>query len=323
MTSWPMANRTVVDIGGSTLDLTFDRQLPNAFRGKSYFPKELAYTVGMEKWCAIANTSYQTSDEIGIICATAGKVVAQMPETNNVIVDLGAANSPKFEPYLEAFLAQGKKVTYVALDINRSSLSEHVNHAADKFPGVVCVGLWGDFSQGDRFYQHITGNRIFLSLGSIFYNAPDQMCVDRCLEVRHHLSGADALIVGQDGPSPDESAGTQKAYSTRAYHEFFSNYLQGIQEHAGIVADVAKAWSYESKMIASMHYFKVTALERMVCGRYNNYVIPEGTVYTMFPSWKRGEQEIHNITQEQGLNIETLGKAPSSGMRQYIIKPKN
>ena len=322
-TSWPQANRTIIDIGGSTLDLTFDRQLPDAFRGQGYFPKELAYTHGMEKWNVIAGTSYQTSDEMSIIAATAGNVVSKMPETNNVIIDLGAANSPKFEPYVQAFLNQGKKVTYVALDINEGSLTDHINRAADRYSGVTCIGLWGDFSQGDRFYKQITGNRIFLSLGSILYNAPDQMCVDRCLEVKAHLSCFDRLIVGQDGPSAGQSASTHKAYGTAAYHDFFTTYLSGIQKHAGIATDPKTAWAYESKLINTMHFFEVTALKEMVCQRYGGYVVKKGTKYVMFPSWKRGEEEIHDITNKQGLKIMTLGKSPSSGMRQYLVQPKN
>jgi len=321
--SWPQANRTVIDIGGSSLNLTFDRQLPDAFRGKGYFPKELAYTYGMEKWNVIASTSYQTSDEITIISATAGNVVSQMPKTGNVIIDLGAANSPKFEPYVQGFVNQGKEVIYVALDINKGSLTDHINRAADRFPDVTCIGLWGDFSQGDRVYQNIKGNRIFLSLGSIFYNAPDQMCIDRCLEAKAHLSGYDRLIVGQDGPSPGESASTHKAYGTAAYADFFNNYLSGIQKHAGIVADPKTAWAYESKLINTMHFFEVTPLKEMVCQRYGGYVIKKGTRYVMFPSWKRCEEEIHDITKKQGLKIMTLGKSPSSGMRQYLVQPKN
>ncbi|RBR25498.1 uncharacterized protein FIESC28_01736 [Fusarium coffeatum] len=320
---WPQANRTVIDIGGSSLNLTFDRQLPDAFRGQGYFPKEMAYTYGMDKWNVIAGTSYQTSDEISIISATAGKVVSDMPKTNNVIVDLGAANSPKFEPYVNAFVNQGKQVTYIALDINKESLTAHINRAADRFPGVSCIGLWGDFSQGDKFYKNIIGNRIFLSLGSIFYNAPDQMCVDRCLEVKAHLSGLDRLIVGQDGPSAGESANTHKAYGTAAYVDFFNTYLAGIQKHAGIVADPKTAWGYESKLINTMHFFEVTALKKMVCQRYGGYVVRKGTKYVMFPSWKRGEEEIHDITNKQGLKIMTLGKSPSSGMRQYLVQPQN
>ncbi|KAI1070773.1 hypothetical protein LB507_006822 [Fusarium sp. FIESC RH6] len=321
--SWPAANRTVLDIGGSSLNKIFDFQLPDAFRGEGYFPKELAYTYGMEKWNVIAGTSYQTSDEIAIISATAGNVVSQMPKTGNVIVDLGAANSPKYEPYIHAFLNQGKEVTYVALDINRDSLVAHVNRAADNYPGVTCIGLWGDFGHGDTFYHNIKGNRIFLSLGSIFFNAPDEMCWDRCLFFRGHLSGFDRLIVGQDGPSAGESGSTHKAYTTAAYADFFTTYLSGIQSQAGIVADPKTAWAYESKLIKTMHFFKVTALEEMICQRYDGHVIKKGTTYIMFPSWKRGEEEIHDITKKNGLKIMTLGKSPSSGMRQYLIQPLN
>ncbi|KAF5022886.1 hypothetical protein F66182_5046 [Fusarium sp. NRRL 66182] len=322
--AWTAANREVVDIGGSQLGNTFDTQLPRAFKGEEYFPKELAYTVGMDKWCRIADTSYQTTDEMAIIEATAAGIVADMPADGSVIVDLGAANSKKFEPYVHAFIQQGKSCTYIALDLNKQSLTDHVAKAADKFPSVKCIGLWGNFQQGDKFFAHITGHRIFLSLGSIFFNAPDSMCVDRCAEFRKHLafSPFDRLIVGQDGPSVIESSKTHKAYNTAAYDDFFTTYLGGIQAHAGIVADVKSAWTYQSKLDNGMHFFEVVAQHEMVCTLYDDFVVKAGTAYTMFPSWKRGEMEIHDITTDQGMKIKTLGKAASSGMRQYLVQPE-
>ncbi|KAF9761278.1 hypothetical protein IL306_003878 [Fusarium sp. DS 682] len=322
--AWAPVNKTILDIGGSSLDTTFDNQLPDAFKGKGYFPKEVAYTTGMKHWCEIADHSYQTTDELDIIKSTAMNIVADMPDTGSVIVDLGAANSRKFVPYVEAFIAQGKLCTYVALDICHASLKEHVNKAAAEFPQITCVGLWGNFIQGDKYFKELPNPRIFLSLGSIFFNAPDDMCVDRCDEFVKHLSGSprSKLIVGQDGPSGTEASSTHAAYQTKAYDTFFTAYLKGIQQHAGIVADATTAWTYESKLNHSMHYFEVVAQRDMICHRYDNYVVKSGTVYTMFPSWKRGEAEIHSIAQAQGLKIATLGKAPRSGMRQYLIQPR-
>ncbi|SPJ72962.1 uncharacterized protein FTOL_02691 [Fusarium torulosum] len=294
--TWAPANREIIDIGGSKLNNTFDTQLPQAFKGQEYFPKEVAYTTGMDKWCNIADSSYQTFDEMKIIEATAGSIAYNIPTHVGTIIDLGAANSLKFEPYVKAFLAQNKTCVYVALDICRASLNEHVDKAATKFPGVLCVGLWGNFQQGDLYFHNIPGPRVFLSLGSIFYNAPDNMCVDRCVEFKNHMASNpfDCLIVGQDGPSATESTDSHKAYGTKEYHAFFTTYLAG---HSDRKDDLHP--------------------------RYNNFIVEAGTEYTMFPSWKRGEEEIHKITKEIGLNIRTLGKAANSGMRQYIIQPQN
>ncbi|KAF5620055.1 4-dimethylallyltryptophan n-methyltransferase [Fusarium sp. NRRL 52700] len=281
--SWAPAHKEIIDIGGSTLDTTFDAQLTNAFKGEGYFPKEVAYTTGMQHWCEIANTSYQTTDELEIIESTAFDVVNDMPATAN-----------------------------------------HVNKSAADFPQITCIGLGGNFIQGDKYFATLPKPPIFLSLGSIFFNAPDQMCVDRCLEFLKHLSGSphSKLIVGQDGPSGTEASSTHAAYQTKAYDAFFTSYLQGIQTHADIDANPRVAWSYESKLDNSMHYFKVVAQQDMVCHRYNDFFNQKGTTYTMFPSWKRGEVEIHGIAKSQCLDIKTLGKAPNSGMRQYLIQPR-
>ncbi|KAM5347545.1 hypothetical protein ACJ41O_007369 [Fusarium nematophilum] len=318
MTTWNPTNGEVIDIGGSRLDLTFETQLPLAFAGQADFPKEVAYTTGMDKWFDIADKSYQTGDEMAIIEATCKEVVSQMP-SGTTIIDLGAANSKKFEPYVKEFLGQGKKCNYVALDICQSSLKAHVDRAKDAFPGVRCNGLWGSFQQGDEYFANIPSARLFLSLGSIFFNAPDEMCADRCREFHRHLSSVDRLIVGQDGPSGTQSAKSHESYKTDEYKAFFTRYLEGIQGHAGIQADAKHAWGVESKMVEAMHYFEVIAQQDMICTDFGNLLVQKGTAYKMFPSWKRGETNIHDIAKKEGLAIKTLGKAENSGMRQYLL----
>ncbi|RKL35935.1 hypothetical protein BFJ70_g7493 [Fusarium oxysporum] len=300
--SWTPAHKEIIDIGGSTLDDTFDSQLPSAFKGVGYFPKEVAYTTGMHHWCEIADNSYQTTDELDIIKSTASDVVNDMPATGAVIIDLGAANSRKFVPYVQAFIEQGKPCIYVALDLCKESLTNHVNKSAANFPQITCIGLWGNFIQGDKYFATLPNPRIFFSLS---------------------ISGSpySKLIVGQDGPSGTEASSTHAAYQTKAYDAFFTSYLQGIQTHADIDANSTIAWTYESKLDNSMHYFEVVAQHDMVCHHYDDFLVKKGTVYTMFPSWKRGESEIREITKAQGLNIKTVGKAPNSGMRQYLIQP--
>ncbi|SCV44438.1 uncharacterized protein FFB14_08244 [Fusarium fujikuroi] len=301
--SWAPAHKEIIDVGGSTLDTTFDTQLPSAFKGEGYFPKEVAYTTGMHHWCEIADTSYQTTDELSIIKSTASDVVKDIPATGAVIIDVGAANSRLFVAYVQDFIEQGKSCIYIALDLCKESLTNHINKSAADFPQITCIGLWGNFIQGDKYFATLPNPLIFLSLSSIFFNAPDQMCVDRCNEFSKHLSGS--------------------RYSKLiAYDAFFISYLQGIQAHAEIDANLRIAWTYESKLDNSMHYFKVVAQHDMVCRRYSDLFIQKGTVYTMFPSWKRGEAEIHTIAKAQGLDVKTLGKAQHSGMHQYLIQPR-
>ncbi|KAJ4128061.1 hypothetical protein NW768_008345 [Fusarium equiseti] len=318
-TAYPLDGE-IIDIGGSLINLTFvDDQLPKAFAGKGDFPKEVAYTTGMDKWNAVANKSYQTKDEMFIIKATADKVVQGL-KSGTHIIDLGAANSRKFMPYVRAFINQGKECVYVALDLSHASLVDHLTKAKAAFPEVKCIGLWGSFEQGDVYFKQTRPTaRLFLSLGSIFFNAPDGMVKDRCVEFKGHLTVDDRLIVGQDGPDADANT-THAAYLTKEYDAFFTSYLQGLQDHAGIKgANPLTAWDVQSKLNKAMHYFDVTANQKVYCRKFG-INIPAGTVYQMFKSWKRDEAEIHELTISVGLGIETLGKAPSSGMRQYLIK---
>lgn len=308
---------TVIDIGGSKLNFKFDDQLPQAFRHEGDFPKELAYTVGMDAWFGVAGQSYQTTDELAIIEATAASVVAKMP-TGTTIIDLGAADSAKYEPYVREFFNQGKTCTYVPLDINQASLEKQVGRAKAKFPGLESYGLWGDFRQGDEYYANIASPRLFLSLGSIMYNGPDEVAIQRCQAFYNELAPMDRVIVGQDCPKVTEDKSLDP-YKNQVYDKFFTTYLKGIHAQAGIDADATTSWSYESKTDKTMHYFEVVNKIDLTCAKFGIHV-PAGTVYCMFKSWKRDEQDIIDITHDNKLSIETIGKAPNNGtMRQYMV----
>ncbi|KAH7140865.1 hypothetical protein EDB81DRAFT_654893 [Dactylonectria macrodidyma] len=324
--SWNNGNteirdRAKLNIGGSEMPVTFEEQLALAFAHKGDFPKEVAYTSGMDKWIDIANRSYQTSDELNIIKATAAEIVSQLP-SGTKIIDLGAADSKKFAPYVHEFLKQGKTCTYVPLDISLNGLVDQVDRAKNMFPDVKCVGIWGSFKQADAYFDQIPPARLFLSLGSIFYNAPDEMCKERCQEFVRHLAPSDRLIIGQDGPSGAQSAKSREAYNTKEYDAFFNRYLESIQIHSGIDADAKKAWTYKSKMEKTMHYFEVVAQHDMVCTHFDNFLVKAGTTFKMFKSWKRGEVDIHQITEKENLAIQTIGKAPNSGMYQYLVQAR-
>lgn len=316
MTGKPF-DREILDIGGSLLITTYDGQLPKAFAKQADFPKEIAYTKGMNKWNDIANISYQATDEIDIIKASARQIVSQMPD-KTTIIDLGAANSSKYENYVWEFIKQGKIVHYVPLDLDHDSLKAQIGRAKAKFLHVKSYGLWGSFDDGDKYYSRIDGPRLFLSMGSIFYNGPHDVVKHRCQQFRSHLGTHDRLIVGQDSPA-ETGSDTHASYGTKQYEAFFTTYLGNIQEPAGIAEDPKAAWSIASKMDHSMHFFAVTANKNMTCKNFDNFAIPAGTTYRMFPSWKFTEADIHATTKREGLNFITLGKAQNSGMRQYMV----
>lgn len=212
------------------------------------------------------------------------------------IVDLGAANSAKYEPYVREFLTQGKECTYVPLDIENDSLVDQVKRAQAKFPGLKAYGIWGSFHHGDEYYAQIPGTRLFLSLGSIFYNGPDEVAVERCQNFKRLLRPDDCLIVGQDGPSGLQTTVTTDPYTTANYKVFFAGYFEAIHAEAGIAARAGKSWEWTSRNDKSKHYFDVVAKQDLVCVRYEGLVVEAGTTYRMFKSWKRDEAEIAAIS---------------------------
>jgi hypothetical protein len=56
-------------------------------------------------------------DELDILKTIAKEAVSQLP-SGTFIIDLGAADSMKFEPYVREFLLQGKECTYVPLGLS-------------------------------------------------------------------------------------------------------------------------------------------------------------------------------------------------------------
>ncbi|KAH7308478.1 hypothetical protein B0I35DRAFT_398821 [Stachybotrys elegans] len=314
------ADEKVIDIGGSRLSNSFHDQVLKALTNEMpYFPKELAYAAGMDKWLKVSEKSHQTSDEIGIIRATVERVVSELPDGTSII-DLGAANSPKYEPYVEEFGRQGKTCSYFPLDVSRDSLLKQVGNARDKFNGIHAVGLWGEIQDGMAYFQKIKGPKLYLVLGSILYNAPYKICIDRAKGFARVLEPVDRLVVGQDSPpASGDVAAVCSPYATAEYDAFLTSYLQAIQDVAGIEADPEAAWTVEHYTEAAMHSFKVSTTQRLVCTKLAGRVIEAGKSFIMFPSWKKSGEDVATLTNVAGLEIETLGKAENSDMYQYLI----
>ncbi|KAH8172484.1 histidine-specific methyltransferase, SAM-dependent domain-containing protein [Sarocladium implicatum] len=326
-TSWNPNGAEIVDIGGSKLKSTIDQDLKAALNGEAYLPKEIAYSdEGMALWNQISAGSYQTSHELALIDTTAAQVVAQLP-SGTTLVDMGSSSSTKFEGYLREFRKQGKKCYYAPLDLNKESLIGQVRSAKAAFPGLEAAGLWGNFEQGDRFYERITGPICFLNMGSIFFNAPEKMCHDRLRELKAHLgpNSNSIMVVGQDGPSgAADKSRAHAAYGTPAYKEFLNHYMRAVAERAGIqeiskTADPLQAWAIESKSIDSKHFFSATTKIAMTCTNFANLKIPAGKTFELFPSWKPDVPSIENMVKQNGLTVRILGKHPDSGMRQFLL----
>ncbi|KAM5349749.1 hypothetical protein ACJ41O_006254 [Fusarium nematophilum] len=322
---WDPKDLSIIEIGGRNLGYNFDYEVPKAFASEGEFPNDFAFAKAMEPWHNVTDGLYQTSEEMGIIEATAKIVVTEMPSA--IIIDMGPAKSKKYVPYVRELLAQKKQCTYIALDLCRDSLDAQIKDAKARFPSIRCVGLWGNFLQGSAYCRHIPGPRLFLSLGSSLFNCEEETYRKRCEEVRGLLSGFDRLVVGQDAPwsSEAEKNKVHASYNTANFKAFISRYLDRLQAHVGIRADATTAWSVESKLTDKKHVFEVMATQDMVCDNIpNKFMVKKGTLYTIFPSWKRSESEMHAIAAEAGLSIRTIGMALGLGstMRQYLVQPK-
>ena len=306
-----VADGTVVDIGGSSFvetDLALGVKKAFLTSGDTLFPKELAYSDDMEAWDKAAANSNQTIDEPKIIKKTARAIVEQMPKGTTIhLVDLGAANSTKYQPYVEEANNLGLDLVYVPLDLDKASLEKQVVNFKTTFPSNRCVALWGSFEHGDAYYPQIPGARIFLSLGSIFFNGPDDVCNQRCNEFAKNLRSGDCLIVGQDQGSND-LVKVQASYSTPAYNNFIWSLIQSIHDKAGIATNPKEAWEKEHHTAPGIHEFIIKAKTDLICKHINDHLVHANEIFSLFPSWKPAFDTCANFAQTAGLNCKLIGR---------------
>lgn len=116
------------------------------------------------------------------------------------------------KPLLDALEKAQKEVDYFALDLSEDSLERGMQLLTPLYHFVHCFGLWGQFEDGRAWSKGVKGPKWFLSLGSIFGNAPFDEAVAGLSKWRSVMRPEDRMLLAMD-------ANTDKDIVWNSYHD--------------------------------------------------------------------------------------------------------
>ncbi|KAI6158261.1 histidine-specific methyltransferase [Pisolithus tinctorius] len=109
---------------------------------------------------------YLTRLEIDILSRHAHQIANSVPD-GAILLELGAGALRKTALILDALEAQGKDVTYFALDLDKPELLRTLAEVKGRYTHVSLAGLWGTYDDGCTWLKQVKDRpRIILWLGS-------------------------------------------------------------------------------------------------------------------------------------------------------------
>ncbi|KZL79403.1 duf323 domain-containing protein [Colletotrichum incanum] len=328
---------SVLDIGGgqmssnilSDLRRVFDvAERPDTGGGPPTMPDELLYDdKGLAIWADIIFTPqfYQTRDEIVLFERHSGELARDYIPNDATMIDLGAGDMRKVNYLLEELARQGRKATYLALDISKHSLKSNLEDLAPSHAGgsVHMAGLWGDFAAGLAFAETITTTpRVFLSLGSVLFNDPWKKAVASLRDWAALMRPADLILAGMDGHDV-ASAKVWDAYHSHPalFESFFHNGLEHANALLGEDVFRPRDWDVRAEVQEDekRHRFFLKA-RRDVVSETQDKTLKQGLEIDWFDAHKRSEKDVRKMCHEAGLEVVKSWAVDGSEMRQYLIR---
>jgi len=155
------------------------------------------------------------------------------------LVELGSGNSVKTGHLLKAWLAKGKEVRYVPVDVSESALQQAGSAIGTAFPGVQVIGINSDYTAAIPLLREISPC-LLLFLGSTIGNfAPAEM--SRFLvQVSAAMAVGDLFLLGLDLVKDNRLI--EDAYNDAAgvTQEFTRNLFVRMNRELGSGIDVSK-----------------------------------------------------------------------------------
>ncbi|GKT46567.1 ergothioneine biosynthesis protein 1 [Colletotrichum spaethianum] len=328
---------SVLDIGGGQMSSTILNDLrrvfvtaerPNARGGLPTMPDELLYDdKGLAIWADIIFTPqfYQTRDEIALFERHSGEMARHYIPDDGTMIDLGAGDMRKVNYLLEELAHQGRKATYLALDISKHSLTSNLEDLAPGHAGgsVHMAGLWGDFTAGLAYAETLEGTpRVFLSLGSVLFNDPWKKAVASLRDWAALMRPADLILAGMDGHDVT-SAKVWDAYHSHPalFESFFHNGLR--HANALLGEDVFRPGDWdicaEIESDEKRHRFYLRA-KRDVVSATQGKTLRRGLEIDWFDAHKRSDKDVGKMCTEAGLEVVKSWAIDGSEMRQYLLR---
>ncbi|KAI5843053.1 C-type lectin protein [Morchella snyderi] len=254
---------------------------------------------------------YLTNTEIGILEKYAENM-AERIEDGGVVIELGSGNLRKVNILLHALDRLGKKITYYALDLDRSELVRTLQLIpAGTFKNVRCVGLHGTYDDGKAWLKSAaTANdksRCILWLGSSAGNfnlsGVSEFLKEWAADALR-VGKPDCMLVGLDGCKVAEKVKLAYNDPKGVSREFTLNGLW----HANSVMEkeyfVRGEWEFVGEWNAEegRHQAYYEALKDITFdGALAGVTVKKGEKINVEYSYKFDESESHLLWEHAGL----------------------
>ncbi len=171
---------------------------------KRLSPKFLYDRVGSQLFEQISELPeyYPTRTERTILVDHASRIVESVDETAE-LVELGSGSSAKTRLLIEAFLAGGRPLHYLPIDISRTMIIKSASVLLDLYPQLQITALVSDYSTALQSLGKRTRRpKLIIFLGSSIGNfeQPDAEAFLR--QVRASMASHDRFLIGMDMVKP-------------------------------------------------------------------------------------------------------------------------
>ena len=183
---------------------------------------------------------------------------------------------------------------------------------------VRCFGLWGRFEDGLSWSKTVEGPKWFLSLGSIFGNAPFDNAVAGLSEWTNAMRPQDRMLLGMDAHVDKEVIWKSYHDSQGLYESFIRNGLVRSNKVFGHSWYRDEDWEIDGIFQEEpvMHRTVIRAVRDVIYEPLGIH-FGAGDVIYCGGAYKYGPAVMHEIFASAGLSETAIWKAPSSPICKF------
>lgn len=189
---------------------------------KTLSPKLFYDAAGSELFDRITELPeyYPTETERRIFRRHAADMIAAAGNCDSM-VELGAGSAGKTVLLLDAMMQTGSSITYYPVDVSGSALEVCSERMNALLPGLKVIPKVLDFTHGMPQFRKISGQKLFLFIGSSIGNFEPLAAGLFLKQVRASMNQGDALLLGTDMrksasvliPAYDDARGVTAAFN--------------------------------------------------------------------------------------------------------------
>jgi uncharacterized SAM-dependent methyltransferase len=345
---------TVIDIVGNGLnDYLLERIQTSLVDAKKkgdmpYIPEEFLFLEDgpyIHSLCYHHEKCYQTHDEKHLFRQN-GQKIAQYIPANSVLIDLGSgyvctrftlslfsrsshtfifsSDLRKVETLLSVLETAEKKVTYLALDLDKPYLSQEISKLAKMHSNVICQGVCGTYAHAISWCASLPEPRVFLWLGSTLFRISWEESLATLKSWRALMGPNDLILAGVDGH--DVAVPSQREKVWESYHaeedtwwQFWVNGFAMVNKVVGEEWFRSEDWRCEAEIVTepiAQHKFAFYAKRDVALGT-SGIEFRQGEAVGWLDAHKFKESDVRNICRKAGLTVVEAWKAAGSEMCKW------